>query len=201
MNIIVDYHAGNLFNLKNALDTIGVASEISSDPDVVASAERLLFPGVGAFGAAMESLQSTGLIAVLKEKIAAETPFLGICVGLQLLYETGEEGGSQEGLGIIPGSVQRFTHDLKIPHMGWNQVHHPGQDPLFSGIPDKSHFYFVHSYYGTPTEAQHSLATTDYGMRFTSAIRDNRVWGVQFHPEKSQDVGLQLLKNFCSLPV
>ncbi|MBF0276153.1 MAG: imidazole glycerol phosphate synthase subunit HisH [SAR324 cluster bacterium] len=198
MNVIVDYQAGNLANLKNALDHLGLESQIATDASAVKAASHILMPGVGAFYPAMESLRQSGMMEAILEQIAAGIPFLGICVGLQLLFAEGQENGSHPGLGLIEGSVVRFKHQLKIPQMGWNQVAFCREDPLLKNIPDHSYFYFVHSYHGVPSKPEITLGTTDYGLSFTSVLQTGNIWGVQFHPEKSQTVGLELLKNFCS---
>lgn len=197
MNVIVDYQAGNLANLKNALDYLGLPNQIVTEAAPLKKASHLLMPGVGAFAPAMHSLRQSGMMATILEQISGGTPFLGICVGLQLLFTEGQEGGSHRGLGLIEGSVVRFEHDLKIPQIGWNQVSFCQEDPLFANIPDHSYFYFVHSFHGIPKEANITLAETEYGTPFTSVVHWENVWGVQFHPEKSQSVGLQLLENFC----
>ncbi len=199
MNVIVDYQAGNLANLKNALDYLGLENQIATDAETIVNASHILMPGVGAFQPAMENLRKSGMMEAILEQIDAGVPFLGICLGLQLLFSEGWEGGKHEGLGIIEGVVVRFDHELKIPQMGWNQVVYCREDPLFRNIPDNSHFYFVHSYHGVPENAEVTLAQTDYGIPFTSVLHSENVWGVQFHPEKSQSVGLRLLKNFCHL--
>lgn len=198
MNVIINYQAGNLNNLKNALDYQGIKNKIVTHADEVRQADRILMPGVGAFGPAMASLKTSGMMEVILEKIDEGTPFLGICVGLQLLFSEGHEGGVHEGLGIIKGKVIRFEHELKIPQMGWNQVSYSDENPLFQNISNHSYFYFVHSYFGVPTQSDVILTTTEYGAPFPSAVHTQNVWGVQFHPEKSQDAGLQLLKNFCA---
>ena len=197
MNVIVDYQAGNLANLKNALNYLGLDNQIASNAKAIEKASRILMPGVGAFQPAMESLRQSGMVEAILEKIDAGVPFLGICLGLQLLFTEGREGGRHQGLGIIEGVVVRFEHELKIPQMGWNQVVFCRKDPLFRNIPDNSHFYFVHSYHGIPQNSEITLARTDYGLPFTSVVHSGNVWGVQFHPEKSQTVGLELLNNFC----
>ena len=195
---IVDYGVGNLANLKNALDHLGVDCTVVRDPEMLRSSERILLPGVGAFAPAMERLRDSGLLDVLGERVRAGTPLLGICVGSQLLLNESEEDGPHPGLGWISGRVQRFRHDLKIPQIGWNQVESRQPDPLLDGIADRSHFYFVHSYHMVPNEPEATLAETEYGVRFTSVVRKQNVWGVKFHPEKSQDAGLRLLRNFCA---
>jgi glutamine amidotransferase len=168
------------------------------DPEPLQTAERILLPGVGAFAPALERLRGSGMLDVLSERMQAGTPLLGICVGSQLLLDESEEDGLHPGLGWIPGRVQRFRHDLKIPQIGWNQVESRKADPLLDGIADGAHFYFVHSYHMIPHEPETTLAETEYGIRFTSVVRKQNVWGVQFHPEKSQDAGLRLLRNFCA---
>ena len=199
MNVIIDYKAGNLLNLKNALDHLGLPNQIVQDAHQVRLAQRILFPGVGAFAPAIANLKKSGMLEALHEKIQGGTPFLGICVGAQLLFQEGEEAGNHQGLGVIEGKVIRFRHDLKIPQIGWNQVSLLSEDPLFQKISNQSYFYFVHSYHFVPDQRSDILATTEYGYAFASVIRRQNVWGVQFHPEKSQEVGLQLLKNFCTL--
>ncbi|HBI28470.1 MAG TPA: imidazole glycerol phosphate synthase subunit HisH [Deltaproteobacteria bacterium] len=195
---IIDYGVGNLANLKNALDHLGVECVVVRDPEPLQTAERILLPGVGAFAPALERLRGSGMLDVLSERMQAGTPLLGICVGSQLLLDESEEDGLHPGLGWIPGRVQRFRHDLKIPQIGWNQVESRKADPLLDGIADGAHFYFVHSYHMIPHEPETTLAETEYGIRFTSVVRKQNVWGVQFHPEKSQDAGLRLLRNFCA---
>ena len=197
MNVIVDYQAGNLANLKNALDYLGLPNQIATEAGALQAASHILMPGVGAFGPAMARLRHSGMLEAILEKISQGVPFLGICVGLQLLFTEGQEGGAHQGLGLIEGSVVRFAHGLKIPQIGWNQVSFCQENPLFAKIPDHSYFYFVHSYHGVPHNPATTLAQTDYGGAFTSVVHWKNMWGVQFHPEKSQSVGLQLLNNFC----
>ena len=196
---IIDYGVGNLANLKNALDHLGVGCVVVRDPEPLQTVARILLPGVGAFAPAMTRLRESGMLDVLTERVQAGIPLLGICVGSQLLLDESEEDGSHPGLGWIPGRVQRFRHKLKIPQIGWNQVEFRKSDPLLEGIPDGAHFYFVHSYQMVPNEPEATLAETEYGLRFTSMVRRKNLWGVQFHPEKSQDAGLRLLRNFCTL--
>ena len=199
MNVIIDYKVGNLHNLKNALDFSGVKNQLVSTADEVLKAERILLPGVGAFAPAMEQLRKSGMLEVLQEKVDAGTPLLGICVGAQLLMDESEEDGTHSGLGWIPGKVKRFQHELKIPQMGWNQVSQKKNDPLFQEVADETHFYFVHSYHLLPENSEHILGESNYGYDFAAVVRNDNLWGVQFHPEKSQNAGLQLLKNFCTL--
>jgi glutamine amidotransferase len=199
MIAIIDYNVGNLHNLKNALDFQGVPNAIVKTAQEVARAERIILPGVGAFWPAMEHLKKAGLEQIVREKVAAGVPFLGVCVGMQLLFDEGEEDGIHAGLGFVPGRVVRFSGALKVPQIGWNQVMIQRGDPLLEGIPDGSYFYFVHSYHAQLTRPQDALGITDYGEPFPAIVRRGNVWGAQFHPEKSQDAGLRLLKNFASL--
>ncbi|MCH2265151.1 MAG: imidazole glycerol phosphate synthase subunit HisH [SAR324 cluster bacterium] len=198
MNVIIDYKVGNLHNLKNALDFSGVENQLVCKADEVRNADRILLPGVGAFAPAMEQLRQSGMLEVLQEKVESGTPLLGICVGAQLLMDESEEDGTHTGLGWIPGKVKRFQHQLKIPQMGWNQVSKQKQDPLFEEVADETHFYFVHSYHLLPENSEHVLGLSNYGYDFASVVRKDNLWGVQFHPEKSQNAGLRLLKNFCT---
>ena len=199
MNVIIDYKVGNLYNLKNALDFSGIENQFVSHADEVRKADRILLPGVGAFAPAMEHLQNSCILEALQEKVQLGTPLLGICLGAQLLMDETEEDGIHSGLGWIPGKVRRFNHELKIPQMGWNQVSQKKKDLLFQDIADEMHFYFVHSYHLQPENSEHILGLSNYGYDFTSVVSKDNLWGVQFHPEKSQNAGLQLLKNFCIL--
>jgi glutamine amidotransferase len=200
MIAIIDYDVGNLHNLKNALDYQGIPCAIVRDAAEVAAAERIILPGVGAFWPAMSHLRKVGLERIVKERVAAGVPFLGVCVGMQLLFDESEEDGVHAGLGLIPGRVVRFAgHGLKVPQIGWNQVRFQRDDPLLEGIPDGSYFYFVHSYYPVPDHKEDALGAADYGDVFAAIVRRDNVWGAQFHPEKSQDAGLRLLKNFATL--
>ncbi len=209
MITIIDYGMGNLRSVEKAFEKVGFSAQITDDPRRVATAEHLVLPGVGAFCDCMNNLRSGGFIDPINEFIASERPFLGICLGLQLLFSGSEEFGSHEGLGIIPGTVKRFASDmpmddtdsgqtLKVPHMGWNQIKH-SDSPLFKGIKQGSYVYFVHSYYVQPEDNKFIAATTDYGIEFCSAICRDNVMATQFHPEKSQQVGLAMLKNFGEL--
>ncbi|MCA9036223.1 MAG: imidazole glycerol phosphate synthase subunit HisH [Planctomycetaceae bacterium] len=204
--IIVDYGMGNLRSVQKAFEKAGEAAVISSNPSEISAAQRVVLPGVGAFRDAAAALRNHDLVNVIKDHIAADRPFLGICLGLQLLLDVSYEDGEYEGLGIIPGSVTRFVlpDEFKIPHMGWNQLM-PGAQvkscPLFEHLPSTSWFYFVHSYHVVPNDESWVAARTDYGAPFVSAVCKGRVMATQFHPEKSQSAGLQLLKNFLSVPV
>jgi len=192
---IIDYGAGNLKNLKNAFDYLGYPNQISGDPADISTADRLALPGVGAFGFAMQNLRDRGLETVLLEK-AQDTPLLGICLGMQLLLSESEEGGRFTGLNLIPGLVRRFQIDLKVPHIGWNTLE-PRQDSiLVRALPKPAYAYFVHSYFCAPENPAHEIAETNYQISFASMIQKDHIFGVQFHPEKSQETGLQIIKNF-----
>ncbi len=195
MIAIVNYGVGNLASVEKAFKKLGFGAEITDIPEKIARADHLIFPGVGAFGAAIQNLQKTGLVAVLEESLKNGTPLLGICLGHQLLFTDSDEHGYFKGLNWIPGHVKRFPETVRIPHMGWNRVNWTQSSPLFVGIPSGTFFYFANSYY-SETDRAHQLATTEYGVVFASAAFNQNVFGVQFHPEKSQDAGLQLLENF-----
>jgi len=201
MIAIIDYNVGNLYNLKNALDFQKLPNRIVKTPDELAQATHILLPGVGAFRPAMEHLEATGMIPVIRQKVADSIPFLGVCIGMQLLFEASEEDGETTGLGLIKGRVVRFSNGkgLKVPQIGWNQVNLQGEDALTSGIPDRSYFYFVHSYHAVLNDQQNAVGLADYGETFPAIVRHGNVWGAQFHPEKSQNAGLKLLENFARL--
>jgi glutamine amidotransferase len=201
MIVIIDYQMGNLRSVQKALERVGGAAEVTGDPERVAAADKLVLPGVGAFGDAMNELQSRGLVPVIQDRIRKGTPFLGICLGLQLLFDVSYEDGAHPGLGILPGKVVRFERPPphKVPHMGWNQVRIRQRIPFLEGIPDGAYFYFVHSYYVVPDDPQSVVLETDYGGSFCSMIGRERLFATQFHPEKSQQHGLQLLRRFAEL--
>ena len=199
---IVDYGMGNLRSVQKAIEKTGADAVISSDPHAIGNAEKIILPGVGAFRDAIQALRDHDLVDPIQEAIAADRPFLGICLGLHLLMDLSFEDGEFEGLGVIPGNVRRFDlpAELKIPHMGWNQLTLTDpENPLFSGITQDAWFYFVHSYYVDPSDESWVAARTEYGIQFVSSIRRGNVFATQFHPEKSQSAGLQLLKNFVAL--
>jgi len=202
---IVDYQMGNLRSVQKAIERVGGRAIISSDHNELANVSHLVLPGVGAFGDAMEELQKRDLVGFLRDWSLTDKPFFGICLGMQLLFESSDEGGSHEGLGILPGKVVRFERDLrdatfKIPHMGWNQVESTQpNDPMLSGITGKPYVYFVHSYYVQPASNDVTWLTADYGSPFCAAVRRRNLLATQFHPEKSQRDGLQLLANFLKL--
>ena len=203
MIAIIDYGAGNLQSVKKALDFIGAENVITNDPKVILSADKILLPGVGSFGDAMDSMAKSGLVEIVKECALSGKPFLGICLGLQLLFEESEESPGVKGLGIFKGKIKRFPNDmgLKIPHIGWNSLEIKQKDGIFKGIPENAYVYFVHSYY-LHAEDENDIATvTNYGIDFHSAVGKNNVFATQFHPEKSGDVGLQILRNFASMEV
>lgn len=199
MIAIVDYGMGNLRSVQKAFEAVGAQVKITNVISEVLSADKVVLPGVGAMGPAFQKLQELALTGPLRKVVADGKPFLGICLGMQLLFEKSTEGGYSEGLRILKGSVDRFTN-LKVPHMGWNQVNvQSSGSKMFEGLSSGSDVYFCHSYYVKPTDASVTACTTNYGIDFTSAVATNNVWGVQFHPEKSQKVGLQILKNFAQL--
>ncbi|MBB3208585.1 glutamine amidotransferase [Rhodopirellula rubra] len=198
MITIVDYQMGNLRSVQKAVERAGVEAVITSDAAEIAAAERLILPGVGAFGDAISEIRNRDLEAPIKDYLAADRPFLGICLGLQMLFEQGFEHGTYEGLGVIPGDVVKFTLPLsyKVPHMGWNTVDvGPAGEDL--GIEPQTHFYFVHSYYVRPTDPNVVALTCDYGGQFCAAVRRGNLFATQFHPEKSQQAGLQLVERFA----
>ena len=210
MIVVVDYGMGNLRSVSKALESLGASVRVSGDPAEVSRADKLILPGVGAFQAAMRELSARGLVESVRRAIAQGTPYLGICLGLQLLFEESEEGKGVAGLGVLRGRVRRFDpsgHGLKVPHMGWNQIarrqeavsSRPNGCPVLEGIPDGSFVYFVHSYYAEPTDPSVTALETDYGGRFASMVWRDNLYATQFHPEKSQAVGLRLLKNFIDL--
>lgn len=195
---IIDYGVGNLRSVEKAFTAAGCAAVISSDLSVLRQAERLVLPGVGAFGACMNALTERGFDTLVRERVSAGTPLLGVCVGMQLLFEESEEFGATQGLGLLSGRVRRFSDDLVVPHIGWNQIHQRISHPLFDGVGDASFFYFVHSYYCEPAKDEVVLGETEYGVSYASVVAHENLCGVQFHPEKSQAVGLRLLANFAN---
>ncbi len=201
---LIDYGAGNLRSVHNALVAAGADDvAVTADPDILGRADRIVLPGVGAFAACMNGLSAIpGLIEAMEQRVRGEgAPFLGICVGMQLLADAGEEHGRHEGLGWIGGTVRAFTPapGLRIPHMGWNSVNFEKQHPLVAGIPQDSYFYFVHSYYAAPKDPEGVNGTTEYGIRFCSIYANGNLGATQFHPEKSGPAGLHLYKNFIGL--
>lgn len=201
MIAIIDYGMGNLRSVQKAMERAGAQAKITQEAEDILEAAKIILPGVGAMRPAMEKLDALGLIPVVKQAIGAGKPFLGICLGLQLLFEKSNEGGDVSGLGILKGKVERFSPaNQKVPHMGWNQLKFKKpENGLFTGIAPLSYAYFCHSYFVNPQDVRLAAATTDYGVEFVSAIAVDNIYGVQFHPEKSQAVGLQILENFNSL--
>lgn len=197
--VIVDYGAGNLRSVANAVAKLGYRPRMTSDPDEAINAQAVILPGVGAAADTIANLKRLGLIRAIGQFIAEGRPFLGVCIGLQILFTGTEEGGWHECLGIIPGRVRRLPPGLKIPHMGWNQVKQTISHPVFNGIPDKANFYFVHSYYVEPEDKSLVAGETEYGVRLCSVIARGNLVATQFHPEKSGDVGLKLYDNFIRL--
>jgi glutamine amidotransferase len=193
---IIDYGAGNLRSVQKALELVGADAVLTDDANTIRESSAVVFPGVGAFKSGYRGLEDRGLVPAIKDSIQSGKPFLGICLGLQLLFEESEEDGPTPGLGILPGRVVRFTGDMKIPHMGWNRLQPKTRVPLFEGVPEGTYFYFVHSYYVLPDDVNVTAATTDYGVEFTSMVARDNLFAVQFHPEKSQKWGLKILENF-----
>ncbi|HSA59249.1 MAG TPA: imidazole glycerol phosphate synthase subunit HisH [bacterium] len=201
MIAIVDYGMGNLRSVQKAFEKIGAKAVVTSDAGEVQQAEKVVLPGVGAFGACMENLEKLGLVPTIRRVIDDKKPFLGICMGLQVLFDEGEEFGKHKGLGIIPGKVIRFKlgKQFKIPHMGWNRIHKKRRHPVLAEIDENAYFYFVHSYHVVPKDPQVIATTTDYGKEFVSSIARDNIFACQFHPEKSQGLGLKMLKAFANL--
>jgi glutamine amidotransferase len=201
MIAVIDYGAGNLRNVCKALEHVGTRPVLTDDVGVLESAGKIVLPGVGAFADCLHGLQTRGLFEPLRRIAQSGKPLLGICVGMQLLFDVGEEMGEWPGLRLIDGRIVRFQFNdtlgpLKVPHIGWNQIEPKQKHPLLRGVPPCSYAYFVHSFYPVPTDASAVIATTNYGYDFASVVARENVWGIQFHPEKSQDVGLQMLRNF-----
>jgi glutamine amidotransferase len=208
---MIDYGASNIRSAQKAFEYIGAEVELTEDPEVVRKATKLVLPGVGAFGSGMDGLRQRNLPEAIQETVAKGIPFLGICVGMQLMFDESNEMGIHQGLGLMAGKVKRFPKkfqienrqseiiNLKIPHMGWNQLEPAWESPLLAGVNTGDYTYFVHSYYCDPADATAVLAWTDYGFPFASVVQKDNVYGLQFHPEKSQAVGLQILKNFLEM--
>ncbi|MBM3941291.1 MAG: imidazole glycerol phosphate synthase subunit HisH [SAR202 cluster bacterium] len=193
--VIVDYGAGNLRSVQKAFEHLGHAAAIADDPDTVAKAPAIVFPGQGACPPAMATLNRHGMADALRQAVRSGTPFFGVCLGLQLLFDWSEEG-DMPGLGIIPGRVVRLPRGPRVPHMGWNEVRLARSHPVFEGVPDESLFYFVHSYHAVPSRPESVVATTDHGIAFCSVAARDNVIATQFHPEKSGPLGLRLYDNF-----
>lgn len=205
---IVDYGIGNLRSIEKAFEAIGASVHRTDHPDDLRRADRLVLPGVGAFGACIGEIRRRGLEQPIHAFVETGRPFIGVCVGMQLLFEESDERGQHTGLGLLPGRVVRFPERsaasdelLKVPHMGWNTIEPRLSDSLFEGLPQESFFYFVHSYHPQPSNDSDILATTKYGHTFPAVVGRDNVFGVQFHPEKSQHNGLRILRNFAALPL
>ena len=196
MIAIVDYGIGNLGSVAKAFRHAGAPTVLSAEADVLQAAEALVLPGDGAFGATMDEIRRRGLEPVLRAAVVRGTPLLGICIGMQVLFEESEEHGRHRGLGLLPGRVRRLGSDLVVPHMGWNGLQRVRAHPLLDGIEDDTYVYFVHSYRCEPAAAEAVLATSDYGGAFAAVVGEGNVLGVQFHPEKSQAAGLRMIRNF-----
>ncbi|MBC8446824.1 MAG: imidazole glycerol phosphate synthase subunit HisH [Chloroflexi bacterium] len=216
MIAIVDYGMGNLRSVEKAVERVGGQAVITAEPEMLQAAQGMILPGVGAFGDAMQNLRARRLVKPLLRQITAGKPFLGICLGMQLLFEESEEMGHHQGLGLLRGQVVRLPSaplrpcspaplppcspaPLRVPHTGWNQLHIRQESPLLTGVTDGSYAYFVHSYYVAPADEAIVLATTDYGRDYASVVARGNLFGVQFHPEKSQEVGLRMLRNFVAM--
>lgn len=203
MNVaIIDYGIGNLRSVEKAFTSQGIEAVVTRDEKALRAADKLVLLGVGAFGYAMESLRNLGFDELVIEAVGAGKPLIGLCVGLQMMFDEGHEFGVHKGLGLLPGRVIRFPDGVRIPHVGWNEVEYrdrSGELPIFNGLPDRSFYYFVHSYYVEATGVDSIIGETEYGIRFPSICGRDNVIGVQFHPEKSQATGLRLLRNFAML--
>lgn len=200
---IVDYNMGNLASVINAFKSVGADIEVQSDPSKLNQYDKLILPGVGAFGDAMEHLKRNGMDEAIKAYAASGKPLMGICLGMQLLFESSEEFGSNEGLGLIPGKVvafdeSAFDHPHKVPHMGWNELFVQKDTPLFSGLKKEFYLYFVHSYHAV-CDDQYAIGKTHYGYEFVSAVQNGNIYGIQPHPEKSHENGLKIIENFVKL--
>ena len=205
MIVILDYNIGNVRSVQKAVEyaVADAALEqevlLTADPATILAADGAVLPGVGAFGACITNLEEARLSSVVREVVVEGIPLLGICVGMQMLFDYSEEMGTWRGLGLLRGRVRRFEPPLRVPQIGWNQLHPRRSDPLLEGIPDGAYAYFVHSYYCDPEEEKDVLATTEYGIEYASVVQRGRIWGIQCHPEKSQKVGLRILRNFVNI--
>ena len=196
---VIDYGMGNLRSVQKAFEHLGFIADVTDDDEVLKRADGAVLPGVGAFADCMTGLTETGLIPHIRDFVASGRPFLGICLGLQLLFESSTEGGAHTGLGLLAGQVVELPADRKIPHMGWNNLKVLRAQPLFAGLPEEAYVYFVHSFHAQPADPSVIAATTDYGIPVTAAVQNGNLYATQFHPEKSGDVGLHILRNFGGL--
>jgi glutamine amidotransferase len=199
MIAILDYGAGNLRSVAKALETVGTTPVLTDDPAVFAQADGLVVPGQGSAVDAMRNLERLGLVEPLKRYVASGRPFLGVCLGEQVIFESSEEGAGVQCLGLVPGKVRRLPGGQKVPHIGWNTVRIRRSHPLLAGVPDDSYFYFVHSYYVDPTDPAAVVGETEYGVPFASIVSHGNIFATQFHPEKSAGIGLRIYRNFARL--
>ena len=201
MVAVIDYDAGNIRSVEKAVAALGGQAAVTRKPEEILSAEHVILPGVGAFGDAMGKLRKYGLDGVIREVVARKTPFLGICLGLQLLFESSEESEGVKGIGILPGKIVRIPEgaDLKIPHIGWNSLSYPNPGRLFKGVQEQSYVYFVHSYYLQAEDAGIVRAVTQYGVEIHASVEKENIFACQFHPEKSSETGMRILKNFLEM--
>jgi imidazole glycerol-phosphate synthase subunit HisH len=195
---IIDYGVGNLRSVEKAFAATGCEALISDNEEILRAAQRLVLPGVGAFAACMKALKERGFDRLVREKASDGTPLLGVCVGMQILFEQSDEFGSTSGLGLLKGSVRRFGNELVVPQVGWNRIHQKREHVLFDGVGDGAFCYFVHSFYCQPRDEEVVVGETEYAQRYASVVARGNISGVQFHPEKSQDVGLRMLRNFAT---
>ena len=196
--VVIDYGAGNLRSVEKALVSLGYEARVTSEPRDVERAAAVILPGVGAAGQIMGSLRGLGLDEAVVDYIASGRPFLGVCMGMQVLFDKSEEDGGQACLGVLRGRVRKLKTDLKVPHMGWNSVSQKGQHPMWAGVPDESYFYFLHSYYPNPEDESSVIGETEYGVTFASVLARDNIVATQFHPEKSGATGLRMYGNFLS---
>lgn len=199
MIVILDYRAGNLRSVARALESVGVAPVITDDPAIIAQADGLVVPGQGSAVDAMKNLTRLGLVEPLRQFVKSGRPFLGVCLGEQIIFEASEEGPGVDCLGLVPGKVRRLPGGQKVPHIGWNSVKIVRQHPLLEGVPDNAYFYFVHSFYVDPADPADTVGVTDYGVSFASIVSHGNVFATQFHPEKSSEIGLRIYRNFARL--
>lgn len=201
MIAIIDYDAGNIKSVEKALISLGEEVVVTREPEIILQADGVILPGVGAFGDAMEKLHLYGLVEVIHQAVEKKTPFLGICLGLQLMFESSEETPGVEGLGILPGKIVRIPdgEGIKVPHIGWNSLTYPNKGRLYKDIPENSYVYFVHSYYLQAKEPEMVVAATEYGTYIHASVEKGNVFACQFHPEKSSSVGLKILQNFIDV--
>ncbi|MHB1416102.1 MAG: imidazole glycerol phosphate synthase subunit HisH [Chloroflexota bacterium] len=197
--VIIDYGAGNLRSVAKAFVHLGCTPSVTALPQAVLAADAVVLPGVGAAGDTMRSLRDLDLVGAIRDFVASGRPFFGVCLGMQVLLTLSEEGGEQHCLDLLPGKVLRLPPGLKVPHMGWNQVHQRRPHPIFAGVPDNAHFYFVHSFYCQPDDDSLAIGETEYGQSFCSALARDNLVATQFHPEKSGDLGLQIYRNFLTM--